>query len=151
VIGRMHHVVIDCPDPAALAAFYSELLGLPITYGSDDWVVIAKNETTSGVAFQRAPDYKPPEWRTPTGRNSSTWTSWWTTSLWPKLGSSRWVPCHCAAVTTSTPTLPDTRSASSPARPGHHRLLQSPDLAVPELRLPGEHEVAVVLRLHQDS
>ena len=65
MIGRMHHVVIDCPDPAALAAFYSELLGLPITYGSDDWVVIAKNETTSGVAFQRAPDNQPPEWRTP--------------------------------------------------------------------------------------
>src|SRR4029450_11268485 len=120
----MHHVVIDCPDPAALAAFHSELLGLPITYGSDDWVVIAKNDTTSGVAFQRAPDYQPPEWRPPTGRNCSTWTSWWATLLWPKLGSSHWVPGHCAAVTTSTPTLPDTRSASSPARPGHHRLLK---------------------------
>ena len=65
MIGRMHHVVIDCPDPAALAAFYSELLGLPITYRSDAWVVIAKNDTTSGVAFQRAPDYHPPEWPTP--------------------------------------------------------------------------------------
>ena len=32
VIGRLHHVVLDCPDPAALAAFYAELLGLPITY-----------------------------------------------------------------------------------------------------------------------
>ena len=64
VIGRMHHVVIDCSDPAALAAFYSELLGLPITYRSDDWVVIAKNDTTSGVAFQRAHDYQPPEWPT---------------------------------------------------------------------------------------
>ena len=63
MIGRMHHVVIDCPDPAALAAFYSELLGLPITYRSDAWVVIAKNDTTSGVAFQRAPDYQP--WPTP--------------------------------------------------------------------------------------
>ena len=31
VIGRMHHVVLDCPDPAALAAFYSALLGLPVT------------------------------------------------------------------------------------------------------------------------
>jgi catechol 2,3-dioxygenase-like lactoylglutathione lyase family enzyme len=65
VIGRMHHVVIDCPDPAALAAFYSELLGLAITYRSDDWVVIAKNDTTSGVAFQRVPDYQPPQWPTP--------------------------------------------------------------------------------------
>jgi hypothetical protein len=23
VIGRLHHVIVDCPDPAALAAFYS--------------------------------------------------------------------------------------------------------------------------------
>jgi len=23
MIGRMHHVVLDCPDPADLAAFYS--------------------------------------------------------------------------------------------------------------------------------
>lgn len=27
MIGRRHHVVIDCPDPAALATFYSELMG----------------------------------------------------------------------------------------------------------------------------
>ena len=26
MLGRLHHVVLDCPDPAALAAFYSELL-----------------------------------------------------------------------------------------------------------------------------
>ena len=65
MIGRMHHVVIDCPDPAALAAFYSELLGLPITYRSAEWVVIAPNDTTSGVAFQLAPDHQPPEWPNP--------------------------------------------------------------------------------------
>jgi catechol 2,3-dioxygenase-like lactoylglutathione lyase family enzyme len=29
MIGRLHHVVLDCPDPAALAAFYSGLLGAP--------------------------------------------------------------------------------------------------------------------------
>ena len=38
VIGRLHHVIVDCPDPAALAAFYSELLGLPITWQVDDFV-----------------------------------------------------------------------------------------------------------------
>jgi catechol 2,3-dioxygenase-like lactoylglutathione lyase family enzyme len=61
----MHHVVIDCPDPAALAAFYSELLGLPVTYRSDDWVVISKDDTTSGVAFQLAPNHQPPDWPNP--------------------------------------------------------------------------------------
>src|ERR1700733_1791171 len=54
MIGRLHHVVLDCPDPAALAAFYSELLGLPVTYRSDDWVVVAASETSSGPAFQLA-------------------------------------------------------------------------------------------------
>jgi len=29
MIGRRHHVVIDCPDPRALAEFYSELQGHP--------------------------------------------------------------------------------------------------------------------------
>ncbi|MEU0091918.1 VOC family protein [Kribbella sp. NPDC006257] len=62
MIGRLHHVVIDCPDPAALARFYSELLGLPLTYESDDWVVIAPSDTNSGLAFQLAPDHQPPQW-----------------------------------------------------------------------------------------
>ncbi len=65
VIGRAHHVVIDCPDPAALATFYSELLGLPVTYRSDDWVVIAKDDATSGFAFQLASDHQPPQWPDP--------------------------------------------------------------------------------------
>jgi catechol 2,3-dioxygenase-like lactoylglutathione lyase family enzyme len=62
VIGRLHHVVLDCPEPAALAAFYAELLGQPITYRSDDWVVVARNDQSSGLAFQLAPDYRAPTW-----------------------------------------------------------------------------------------
>jgi catechol 2,3-dioxygenase-like lactoylglutathione lyase family enzyme len=65
MIGRRHHVVIDCPDPSELAAFYSELIGLPVTYESDEWVVIADDDTTSGFAFQRAPDHVPPQWPDP--------------------------------------------------------------------------------------
>jgi catechol 2,3-dioxygenase-like lactoylglutathione lyase family enzyme len=65
MIGRLHHVVIDCPDPKSLAAFYSKLLGLPITYNSDDWVVVAVDDTSSGIAFQLAPDHKPPQWPDP--------------------------------------------------------------------------------------
>jgi catechol 2,3-dioxygenase-like lactoylglutathione lyase family enzyme len=65
MIGRLHHVILDCPDPAALAAFYSELLGLPITYRSDDWVVVAGSEQASGLAFQFAPGHRPPTWPDP--------------------------------------------------------------------------------------
>jgi catechol 2,3-dioxygenase-like lactoylglutathione lyase family enzyme len=61
----MHHVVLDCQDPAALAEFYSALLGLPVTYSSRDWVVVAADDATSGLAFQLAPDHRPPTWPDP--------------------------------------------------------------------------------------
>jgi catechol 2,3-dioxygenase-like lactoylglutathione lyase family enzyme len=63
--GRLHHLVIDCPDPRALAAFYSALLGQPVTYDTDDFTVVAENDTTSGLAFQLAPDHRPPTWPGP--------------------------------------------------------------------------------------
>jgi catechol 2,3-dioxygenase-like lactoylglutathione lyase family enzyme len=65
MLGRLHHLIVDCPDPAALARFYSALLGQPITYESDDFVVVARNDTTSGLAFQRAADHRPPTWPDP--------------------------------------------------------------------------------------
>ncbi len=65
MIGRLHHIILDCPDPGALAQFYSQLLGLPVTYRSEDFAVVAANETTSGIAFQLAPDHVPPRWPDP--------------------------------------------------------------------------------------
>jgi catechol 2,3-dioxygenase-like lactoylglutathione lyase family enzyme len=65
MIGRLHHVILDCPDPMALATFYSELLGLPVTYRSENFVVVAANDTSSGLAFQLAPDHQPPAWPDP--------------------------------------------------------------------------------------
>lgn len=65
MIGRLHHVVIDCPDPSALARFYVELFGLPITFESDDWVVVAVDDESSGVAFQYAPDHRSARWPDP--------------------------------------------------------------------------------------
>ena len=50
MIGRPHHVVIDT-DPRALAQFYSEMLGLPITYTSDDWVVITEDDSPQASRF----------------------------------------------------------------------------------------------------
>ena len=65
MIGRMHHAAFDCRNPRELAAFYSGLLGWPVTYISDDWVVVAPDDTTSGLAFQLAPDHVPPTWPDP--------------------------------------------------------------------------------------
>lgn len=60
--GRLHHVVVDCPDPRVLAAFWAALLDEPVTFASDDFAVVSRDDTTSGLAFQRAPDHVPPTW-----------------------------------------------------------------------------------------
>ena len=65
MIGRLHHVIVDCPDPGALAAFYSELLGLPVTWQEEDFVVVSQDQQSSGIAFQLAPDHQPPQWPDP--------------------------------------------------------------------------------------
>jgi len=64
--ARLHHLIIDCPDPSALARFYAALLDLQVTYESDDFVVVSVNDQTSGLAFQRAPDHRAPTWPDPT-------------------------------------------------------------------------------------
>jgi hypothetical protein len=65
MLGRLHHLVLDCPDPLALATFYSRLLGHPITHVSDDWVVVSTSSRASGLAFQLAPEHRPPTWPDP--------------------------------------------------------------------------------------
>ncbi len=56
---------IDAPDAHALATFYADLLGMEVSKGSpgDDWVVV----TGQGhrLAFQQAPDLRPPDWPDP--------------------------------------------------------------------------------------
>jgi len=63
--ARLHHLVLDCPDPRALGRFWSALLDQPVTYDSDDWVVVAVSDRASGLAFQLAPDHRPPTWPSP--------------------------------------------------------------------------------------
>jgi catechol-2,3-dioxygenase len=64
MIGSLHSVVIDTPDPHALATFYAELLGLEVKGDpGDDWVWA----TGAGhrLAFQQAPNLQPPDWPDP--------------------------------------------------------------------------------------
>ncbi|WP_428961569.1 VOC family protein [Micromonospora fluostatini] len=69
MIGQLRSVVIDCPDPRALAGFYAELLGLPLAEQDsehNEWVVLGgPRGHHPRVAFQRAPDLQPPNWPDP--------------------------------------------------------------------------------------
>jgi catechol 2,3-dioxygenase-like lactoylglutathione lyase family enzyme len=62
VIGTLHGIVIDCPDPGSLATFYQELLGMQRVQDDGDWIVIGDSPERPGVAFARVPDYRPPTW-----------------------------------------------------------------------------------------
>jgi catechol 2,3-dioxygenase-like lactoylglutathione lyase family enzyme len=64
VIGRLSAVVFDCPDPHALARFYSELLGLPVTGDDGDWVDIGDSQA-GRLSFQQASGHQPPQWPDP--------------------------------------------------------------------------------------
>ncbi|MCW2777654.1 MAG: hypothetical protein JWN17_1379 [Frankiales bacterium] len=54
-------VVVDCPDPLALARFYAEVTGRPLMAGSDeDSAGIAVG--TMGLTFQRVEHHRAPGW-----------------------------------------------------------------------------------------
>jgi catechol 2,3-dioxygenase-like lactoylglutathione lyase family enzyme len=65
VRARLHHLILDCPDPRALAEFYARLLEQPVTFDSDDFVVVSADDRTSGLAFQRAAGHRVPTWPSP--------------------------------------------------------------------------------------
>ena len=61
-IARFPTIVIDCPDPAALAAFYSSLLDWKVQTGPDpDWAEI-KAEYGDSIGFQQVEGYVAPQW-----------------------------------------------------------------------------------------
>jgi hypothetical protein len=60
-IGRWPSLIIDCPDPGALATFYGAMLGWQVE-SSAGWAEIR----TEGqcISFQQVQDYRPPAWPT---------------------------------------------------------------------------------------
>ncbi|HEX9337695.1 MAG TPA: VOC family protein [Pseudonocardiaceae bacterium] len=64
MIGRLNCPVLDCPEPAELARFYSELLGATVVRNDPDWVTI-RDARGWLVSFQQSPDYRPPHYPDP--------------------------------------------------------------------------------------
>lgn len=61
---RYAAVTFDCADPAELARFYGELLGMSVLFSHDDFVLLGK-EGATGLGFNRLADYRPPTWPDP--------------------------------------------------------------------------------------
>lgn len=63
MIGTLGAVVLDCPDPRALASFYAELVGGTIEAEDDTWIDL--NRDGQRLSFQLAPDHRAPAWPDP--------------------------------------------------------------------------------------
>ena len=59
-IARFPGFVVDCPDPGALAAFYSAMLDWKVEV-SPGWADI-RAENGQCISFQQVTDYTPPRW-----------------------------------------------------------------------------------------
>jgi catechol 2,3-dioxygenase-like lactoylglutathione lyase family enzyme len=60
MIGHLGSVVIDCPDPRALADFYCELLGMHIVRDDGSWVTIKTDSDAPSLSFQQVKDLRSP-------------------------------------------------------------------------------------------
>jgi predicted enzyme related to lactoylglutathione lyase len=63
-VPRYGSVVLDCPDPRALADFYARLLDWPAGTGDERWTTI-EGPGGAMIEFQHSPDYRPPTWPDP--------------------------------------------------------------------------------------
>lgn len=58
---RLTALVLDAPDPDALARFYTDLLGWARMTDEEDWVTLHA-PAGAGLSFQREAAYVPPTW-----------------------------------------------------------------------------------------
>jgi predicted enzyme related to lactoylglutathione lyase len=59
-IARFPSFVLDCPDPAALAKFYGEMLDWKVDV-SPDWAEV-RAESGQCIGFQQVANFTPPQW-----------------------------------------------------------------------------------------
>lgn len=70
MIGKLQCLVLDCPDPAALARFYAGLLGGEVDRPDPRWTLgdgwsTLHLEGGMVLCFQRVADHRPPRWPDP--------------------------------------------------------------------------------------
>ncbi|MCP3799057.1 VOC family protein [Allokutzneria sp. A3M-2-11 16] len=58
---QLETVVLDCPEPLALAEFYNDLLGWGGVSGDDKWASVTGPDGAT-VSFQRDPGFRAPTW-----------------------------------------------------------------------------------------
>ena len=59
--------VLGAPDPQALGAFYSQLLGWTVVENQPEWVMVRPPSGGTGLSFQYEQGYIPPVWPTVPG------------------------------------------------------------------------------------
>ncbi len=64
--------VLEAPDPRALAAFYSQLLGWPVASEEPGWVALKPPDGFVYLAFQHADGFVAPVWPPEAGRQRMT-------------------------------------------------------------------------------
>ncbi|MER7750582.1 VOC family protein [Kitasatospora sp. NPDC097643] len=67
MIGKLECIVLDCPDPAALARFYAGVLGGAVDRPDPRWSLGEGWSTLhldggTVLCFQRVDGYRPPRW-----------------------------------------------------------------------------------------
>jgi predicted enzyme related to lactoylglutathione lyase len=60
--GMWWGTAIEAPDPGALAAFYSELLGWPVAHADPGTAIVKPPQDSVFLVFQLAGDYVRPLW-----------------------------------------------------------------------------------------
>ncbi len=61
-------VVLEAPDPQALADFYSAVLGWPVAQRDSRGAAIQLGEANAYISFQEAAGYVPPTWPAEPGK-----------------------------------------------------------------------------------
>lgn len=62
MIGRLVGIVIDCPEPRALATFYEALLGAKRVEDRAEWVTLVVDGGHPSFSLQRTDHFRAPDW-----------------------------------------------------------------------------------------